>query len=456
MSIEAGARAGLVAPDEVTFNYLKGRPFAPKAGPDWDRAEKYWRTLHSDQGAHFDVEVKINGEDIAPSVTWGTSPEDVVPITGAVPHPNSFADAHRRNSAIRSLEYMGLEPGIRMEDIEIDKVFIGSCTNGRIEDLRSVASIITAAGPNAHVAEGVYGMIVPGSGIVREQAEEEGLDIIFKRAGFDWREAGCSMCCGLNPDRLKPQERCASTSNRNFEGRQGRGGRTHLLSPTMAAAAALNGKLTDVRKYNKMLAKTPITSEASSRLLDSTDKPKMAPETPAKEDSSIYSKKSSIEVDVGTKPKFTVLRGIAAPMELQNINTDLIIPAPFLAETARTGYGKYLFHSLRFNPVTEEKTDFVLNQPPCDNACMIVCTGENFGCGSSREAAVWSLKEFGINCIVAPSFGEIFENNCFKNGVLPIVLSKAQCEALHADARAALPLEVDLERQEIPLLARGP
>lgn len=206
MSIEAGARAGLIAPDQKTLEYLKGRTFAPELGLSWDQAEQYWLSLHTDNGAHFDREISIDGEEIAPCVTWGTSPQDVVSITERVPHPASFPDAHRRQSAIRSLEYMGLNPGMPMQDIAVDKVFIGSCTNGRIEDLRSVASVIEAAGPGAHVAEGVYAMIVPGSGIVRDQAEAEGLHILFQRAGFDWREAGCSMCCGLNQDRLKPQE----------------------------------------------------------------------------------------------------------------------------------------------------------------------------------------------------------------------------------------------------------
>jgi 3-isopropylmalate dehydratase len=204
MSIEAGARAGMIAPDEVTFEYLKGRPLAPKPGSEWDRAERYWRTLYTDEGAHFDLDVHIDAADIVPSVTWGTSPQDVVPITGTVPDPSSFADPIRQSSAQRSLKYMALEPGTRMEDVQVDKVFLGSCTNGRIEDIRSAASVVIAAGPEARVPPNVYAMIVPGSGVVKEQAEVEGLDVVFKRAGFDWREAGCSMCCGLNPDQLTP------------------------------------------------------------------------------------------------------------------------------------------------------------------------------------------------------------------------------------------------------------
>ena len=242
MSIEGGARAGLIAPDETTFEYLKGRPMAPK-GALWETAVAYWRTLPSDSGARYDREVVMNAADIAPTVTWGTSPQDVVPITGAVPDPDSLGDEGRAKAARRSLDYMGLEAGTKMTDIAIDKVFIGSCTNGRIEDLRAVAALAEGR----KVADGVYAMIVPGSGLVKEQAEAEGLDRIFTEAGFDWREPGCSMCLAMNADRLEPGERCASTSNRNFEGRQGRGGRTHLVSPAMATAAAIAGHLADVR-----------------------------------------------------------------------------------------------------------------------------------------------------------------------------------------------------------------
>ena len=246
MSIEAGARAGLIAPDDTTFQYIKGRPFAPK-GDEWDRAVAYWRGLPADTGATYDKDIILNAADIAPTVTWGTSPEDVVPITGIVPDPKDAKDDNKRASMQRALDYMGLTPGMKMTDIPVDVVFIGSCTNARIEDLREVARV--AAGHR--VADGVRAMIVPGSGLVREQAEIEGLDKIFRAAGFEWREPGCSMCLGMNEDQLKPGQRCASTSNRNFEGRQGRGGRTHLLSPAMAAAAAITGKLTDIRDFTK-------------------------------------------------------------------------------------------------------------------------------------------------------------------------------------------------------------
>ena len=236
MSIEGGARAGLIAPDEKTFEYVKGRPYAPK-GKDWEKAINFWKTLPTEEGAHYDKEIIIKASNILPQVTWGTSPQDVAPISGTIPDPKKIQDLNRRNAVERSLEYMGLEPNQNIRDIKIDKVFIGSCTNGRIEDLREVAK------EKKRKKVIVESMIVPGSGLVKEQAEKEGLDKILIEAGFDWREPGCSMCLAMNPDQLKPKERCASTSNRNFEGRQGREGRTHLVSPVIAAASAIRGTL---------------------------------------------------------------------------------------------------------------------------------------------------------------------------------------------------------------------
>ncbi len=243
MTIEGGARAGLVAPDQTTFDYVKGRPMAPK-GAEWEQAEAYWRTLPSDPGATYDKEVTISADSIEPQVTWGTSPEMVLPISGSVPNPSGEEDGNRRRSLERAIAYMGLSAGQALTDIRVDKVFIGSCTNSRIEDLRAAAAV--ARGHS--VAAGVHAMVVPGSGLVKHQAEEEGLDVVFKEAGFDWREPGCSMCIAMNGDMLLPGERSASTSNRNFEGRQGPGGRTHLMSPAMAAAAAVNGHLSDHRE----------------------------------------------------------------------------------------------------------------------------------------------------------------------------------------------------------------
>jgi 3-isopropylmalate/(R)-2-methylmalate dehydratase large subunit len=244
MSIEAGARAGLIAPDEVTFAWIKGRPYAPQ-GDAFDQAVAYWRTLPSDAGAVYDRTVKLEAAEITPMVTWGTNPEAVLPITGAVPDPDEAPDQGRRDQMRRMLDYMGLSPGQKLADIKVDVVFIGSCTNSRIEDIRAAAKVAQGR----RVAEGVRALVVPGSGVVKHQAESEGLDRIFTEAGFEWREPGCSMCLAMNPDRLRPGQRCASTSNRNFEGRQGPGGRTHLLSPAMAAAAAVTGHLADVRQF---------------------------------------------------------------------------------------------------------------------------------------------------------------------------------------------------------------
>jgi len=244
MSIEAGARAGMIAPDEKTFDYLKNKPMSPD-GDKWEKAIKWWRTLPSDLGAHYDTKISIKAEKIEPTVTWGTSPEDVSPISGFVPNPNNITDLNKKIKMERALDYMGLSAGQKISEIKIDTVFLGSCTNSRIEDLRAASQIVDGK----KVSENVRAMVVPGSGLVKSQAEEEGIDRIFINAGFDWREPGCSMCLAMNSDRLSPQERAASTSNRNFEGRQGRQGRTHLVSPEMAAAAAITGFLTDVRDF---------------------------------------------------------------------------------------------------------------------------------------------------------------------------------------------------------------
>lgn len=244
MSIEAGARAGMVAPDQTTFDYIKGRPMAP-TGADWDKAVAYWKRLPSDDGAQYDKVVNLNADDIAPVITWGTTPEDVIDVTGTVPAPEDFDTPQKQESVKRMLDYMGLNAGMNITDIKIDKMFLGSCTNARIEDIREAASIAKGR----KVADHVQALIVPGSGLVKEQAEAEGLDKILIEAGFEWREPGCSMCLAMNADRLEPGERCASTSNRNFEGRQGRGGRTHLMSPAMAAAAAIKGTIADVREF---------------------------------------------------------------------------------------------------------------------------------------------------------------------------------------------------------------
>ncbi|KAH7887905.1 aconitase family-domain-containing protein [Phlebopus sp. FC_14] len=451
MSIEAGARAGMVAPDEVTFEYLRNRPLSPK-GEAWDRAEAYWRTLRSDDDAKFDIEIKINAADIPPTVTWGTSPQDTVPITGSVPDPAAMKDPVKRTSTERSLAYMGLQPNTPVEDIVLDKIFIGSCTNSRIEDLRSAARIIVAAGPDAKVAPNLHAMVVPGSGLVKQHAEAEGLDTIFKRAGFDWREAGCSMCLGMNPDQLSPGERCASTSNRNFEGRQGAGGRTHLVSPAMAAAAAMTGKLTDVRKLlgaNSGVADGPKLKLTSAfEFLTDPVLPSPEPQRPTSHAQGAPSTLPPATSSSGV-PKFVVVKGVVAPLHMANVDTDMIIPKQFLKTLKRTGLSNALFYAIRFDPKTGEKTDFILNRAPYDAAKVLVCSGPNFGCGSSREHAAWSLNDFGIRCVIAPSFGEIFRNNAMQNGMLPLPLSEKECRDLATDAEAGVEIEVDLEKQEV-------
>ncbi|TRX99005.1 hypothetical protein FHL15_000347 [Xylaria flabelliformis] len=458
MSIEGGARAGMVAPDEITFEYLKGRPLAPPPdSPEWDRAVSYWKSLKSDPGAKYDIDVQIDAKDIVPTVTWGTSPEDVVPITGLVPDPESFQTDAKKQSGRRMLEYMGLTPGTPMEDIPIDKVFIGSCTNSRIEDLRAAAEVVKGKkiAPNVTRA-----MVVPGSGIIKEQAEAEGLDKIFLDAGFEWREAGCSMCLGMNPDILSPKERCASTSNRNFEGRQGALGRTHLMSPVMAAAAGIAGKLADVRKFTNYKASPHVeafkASASSTKPLvdeslengDLLAKDKLADQP---EDSSVTAEDLVTEA-VGSQglPKFDLHKGIAAPMDRTNVDTDAIIPKQFLKTIKRTGLGSALFNAWRYNDDGSPNPDFVLNQEPYTKAKTLVVTGPNFGCGSSREHAPWALNDFGIRCIIAPSFADIFFNNTFKNGMLPIAITNADdLEKIAAEARAGKEIEVDLPNQEI-------
>ena len=450
MSIEAGARAGMIAPDETTFNYLRGRPLAPKVdSPEWKKAVKYWSSLKTDPGAKFDEDVFIDAKDIIPTVSWGTSPQDVVPITGVVPNPEDFPTEPTKESARRALEYMGLAPGTKMEDIELDKIFIGSCTNARIEDLRAAAKIVEGKkiAPNLKRA-----MVVPGSGLVKKQAESEGLDKVFLDAGFEWREAGCSMCLGMNPDILSPKERCASTSNRNFEGRQGAGGRTHLMSPVMAAAAAIVGKLADVRKLternptpSKVAPKTELNPEVSD--IDTDDDIERLLDLP--EDDQPHAN-SSTASSSGGQPKFTTLKGIAAPMERSNVDTDAIIPKQFLKTIKRTGLGSALFYALRFNEDGSEKPDFVLNKEPYRHAKILVVTGPNFGCGSSREHAPWALLDFGITCIIAPSYADIFFNNTFKNGMLPLAITdQPTLEKIADEARAGREIEVDLVNQEV-------
>lgn len=454
MAIEGGARAGMIAPDDITFEYLKGKPLAPKYNsPEWHKAVKYWRSLKTDEGAHFDSEIYIDAKDIAPTVSWGTSPEDVVPITGSTPDPEKESNPTKKASIIRALEYMGLKPNTPMEEVQVDKVFIGSCTNSRIEDLRAAAKVVKGKKVAPTI---IRAMVVPGSGLVKKKAEAEGLDKIFLEAGFEWREAGCSMCLGMNPDILSPFERCASTSNRNFEGRQGAKGRTHLLSPAMAAAAGITGKLTDIRKFTAQYPQTEGSPKISvqaeheevvteGQLEEINDVPVDTEATNTEAPTAAQSENASAGI-----PKFLTLKGIAAPLPIANIDTDMIIPKQFLKTIKRTGLGSALFWALRFNDDGSEKEDFVLNKEPYRSSKILVVTGPNFGCGSSREHAPWALLDFGIKCIIAPSFADIFFNNTFKNGMLPIVISdKDVLNKLAAVAEAGKELEVDLPNQVI-------
>lgn len=460
MAIEAGARAGIIAPDDVTFDYLKGRPMSPADGEEWDKAVAYWRSLRTDEGAVYDETVVIDSKDIAPTVTWGTSPQDVIPVTGKVPKIDAEGhDETRQKAVTRSLEYIGLEGGEAIEGVAIEKVFIGSCTNGRIEDIREVAAIAMGR----KVAEGVHAMVVPGSGLVKHQAELEGLDTILMDAGFDWREPGCSMCLAMNPDKLKPQERCASTSNRNFEGRQGNGGRTHLMSPVMAAAAACSGVISDVRKFPYLgdAESDPRVPSAETRsnvfTTESYKSPGRTVMTTAPYQSNA-SGDADAEVAPGL-PKFTVLKGVAAGLDIQNIDTDMIIPKEFLKTIKRSGLGFAAFAELRYdNPeevatigedVARPRADFILNKEGYGNASILIA-GDNFGCGSSREHAPWSINDMGIRCLISTSFADIFYNNCINNGMLPVTLPRDQVEKLLEDASVpGTEITVDLENSKV-------
>ena len=457
MAIEAGARAGLIAPDQVTYDYLEGRPMCP-TGAEWDAAVAYWDTLASDADAAYDTTVVIDAKDIAPTVTWGTSPQDTAPITAAVPDPADAADAPRKAAMERSLAYMGLEPGTKLADVPVDMVFIGSCTNGRIEDMRAVAAVAEGRKVAANVQRA---MVVPGSGLVKEQAEAEGLDKILEAAGFEWREPGCSMCLAMNPDKLKPEERCASTSNRNFEGRQGNGGRTHLMSPIMAAAAAVTGTLTDVRdllgdvENGSFEAPPEATPTVDAFFADATAS--TGPQINA--DATAGGGDGDAAAGGGMTP-FVTLTGLAAPLDIQNIDTDMIIPKEFLKTIKRSGLGFAAFAELRYeNPdvvatagtpdVAVNRADFVLNQAPWQGAANILVAGDNFGCGSSREHAPWSINDMGIRSIISTSFADIFYNNCFKNGMLPIILPRDAVEDLLDAAAKCEQLTVDLPSQTV-------
>jgi len=397
MAVEAGARAALIAPDDTTREYVSKR-VTGLMGAELAQAVLSWRELYSDDDAQFDLEYAFDADDVAPYVTWGTSPDQAMPITGLIPDPDAESDLHAKGTITHALKYMGLPAATPLAGVRIDRVFIGSCTNGRIEDLRIAAAIVKGR----TVAAAVRAMVVPGSGAVRRQAEEEGLAQVFMDAGFEWRQPGCSMCLAMNDDVLEPEERCASTTNRNFEGRQGRGGRTHLMSPAMAAAAAITGCITDVRKLEK------------------------------------------------TMHDIRVIEGIAAPLPIDNLDTDQIMPKQFLRIITKDGLDKGALYDLRFAPDGTPKSDFILNQAEYRNAKILVA-GPNFGCGSSREHAVWGLQQLGIEAVIAPSFGEIFFGNALNNRLLLIVLEQKQVDSLlkEISSLAGNRLSIDLEKMEV-------
>lgn len=464
MAIEAGARAGMIKPDQITFDYIKGRPLAPK-GEQWDKAMNYWKTLHTDEGAKFDYDIKISASDIVPTITWGNSPQDALPITAKIPDPKNVDDPIKKSGMERALKYQGLIPNTPLKEIKIDKAFIGSCTNSRIEDLRAAAAVAKGHKKADNVK---LVLVVPGSGLIKKQAEKEGLDKIFEAAGFTWREAGCSMCLGMNPDILDPEERCASTSNRNFEGRQGALSRTHLMSPAMAAAAAIKGHFTDIREFDYINHDQPsinIEQEIEDKELQDAvyeHEKEYIEDTPGTEaertndipkDEPEFKKIKTIAHDAGTDNSFTVLTGITAPLYKANVDTDAIIPKQFLKTIKRTGLKNGLFYESRFIKDSNGKdieTDFVLNIEPYRKAEILLVTGDNFGCGSSREHAPWALKDFGIKSIIAPSFGDIFYNNSFKNFLLPIRIPQDIIEnKLIPVVKSGHKLTIDLPNQQI-------
>jgi len=464
MSVEAGARAGMIAPDEKTVAYFKGKPLSPK-GADWEKAVTYWETLKSDDDAKFDIVVDINAADVEPTVTWGTSPQDALPVSAKVPDPATETNEMKRSGMVRALDYMGLTANEPLNQVKLDKIFIGSCTNSRLEDLRAAASVVRGKKLASNITRG---MVVPGSGLVKKQAEAEGIDQVFIEAGFEWREAGCSMCLGMNADILSPHERCASTSNRNFEGRQGALGRTHLMSPAMAAAAAIAGHITDVRDYiqneEPSVAMTPQSRESSPAAKRQATESNNGASEPISETNPIEEAalEAEEEAEESAKdvppagsgiPVFKVESGIAAPLAKANVDTDAIIPKQFLKTIKRTGLSVGLFYELRNAPNEKgemQPTDFVLNVGPWKKTKILVVSGDNFGCGSSREHAPWALADFGIRCVIAPSFGDIFYNNSLKNGLLPIRIPADQIQKkLIPLAEKAESFSVDLVNQKI-------
>jgi len=449
MAIEAGAKTGLVAPDQTTLDYLKWRPGIPNPESDeWRLAARHWLSLRSDNNAVFDKIVRIDGDSVEPMVTWGTSPEQVVPISANI--PQRFDD---ESGAQRALDYMGLSRGTRMQDIEIDVVFIGSCTNSRLEDLRAAAQVAKGRTVSSRVKRA---LVVPGSGSVRRAAEKEGLHRVFLDAGFQWREAGCSMCCGLNEDALGALERCASTSNRNFENRQGAQGRTHLMSPAMAAAAAVTGRLTDVRdlvQAGPSSAPRDIDFELAMDQDTNNDSAAQVADHHLLGPVSSSTTTLSSSIQLSSPRGIQRVSGIAAPLPRANIDTDAILPVQFCKSIERSGAG--LFHAIRHLPDGSKDPSFILHQPTYASAPILVA-GANFGCGSSREHAVWALQGAGFACVIAPSFADIFYNNAITNGLLPVrITSESAMTSILGRAERGVTLVVDLVEKQVRDEAEG-
>ena len=449
MAIEAGAKTGLVAPDQTTLDYLKWRPGIPNPESDeWRLAARHWLSLRSDNNAVFDKIVRIDGDSVEPMVTWGTSPEQVVPISANI--PQRFDD---ESGAQRALDYMGLSRGTRMQDIEIDVVFIGSCTNSRLEDLRAAAQVAKGRTVSSRVKRA---LVVPGSGSVRRAAEKEGLHRVFLDAGFQWREAGCSMCCGLNEDALGALERCASTSNRNFENRQGAQGRTHLMSPAMAAAAAVTGRLTDVRdlvQAGPSSAPRDIDFELAMDQDTNNDSAAQVADHHLLGPVSSSTTTLSSSIQLSSPRGIQRVSGIAAPLPRANIDTDAILPVQFCKSIERSGAG--LFHAIRHLPDGSKDPSFILHQPTYASAPILVA-GPNFGCGSSREHAVWALQGAGFACVIAPSFADIFYNNAITNGLLPVrITSESAMTSILGRAERGVTLVVDLVEKQVRDEAEG-
>jgi len=449
MAIEAGAKTGLVAPDQTTLDYLKWRPGIPNPESDeWRLAARHWLSLRSDNNAVFDKIVRIDGDSVEPMVTWGTSPEQVVPISANI--PQRFDD---ESGAQRALDYMGLSRGTRMQDIEIDVVFIGSCTNSRLEDLRAAAQVAKGRTVSSRVKRA---LVVPGSGSVRRAAEKEGLHRVFLDAGFQWREAGCSMCCGLNEDALGALERCASTSNRNFENRQGAQGRTHLMSPAMAAAAAVTGRLTDVRdlvQAGPSSAPRDVDFELAMDQDTNNDSAAQVADHHLLGPVSSSTTTSSSSIQLSSPRGIQRVSGIAAPLPRANIDTDAILPVQFCKSIERSGAG--LFHAIRHLPDGSKDPSFILHQPTYASAPILVA-GPNFGCGSSREHAVWALQGAGFACVIAPSFADIFYNNAITNGLLPVrITSESAMTSILGRAERGVTLVVDLVEKQVRDEAEG-